>query len=145
MSVGRAAVNPKPAGPIPVVFGGAGPAVFRRIAARGDGWLPIGVTGEPLAAGWRQIRDLAEAGGRDPEALELLPMAIVYQTPRAAGADRMPFQGSLEQVIEDLAEAEKAGAHEVIVSLDRGPDGAARFSDRAAELYEAARSAGLLG
>jgi probable F420-dependent oxidoreductase len=148
VSIDRAVITPKPVEPIPVVLGGASDAAFRRIAARGDGWLPVGVTGEPLAAAWRRIGELTEAAGRDPGALTLFPVAIVYLRSGPAGPDRMPFQGNLDQVLDDLAAASKAGAHEVILSIDRGGDAPATsvsaFAERAAELYEAARAAGLL-
>ncbi|MBF6065454.1 LLM class F420-dependent oxidoreductase [Nocardia terpenica] len=139
-----AAVNPKPAGPIPIVFGGATEPAFRRVAKRGDGWMAVGITGDTLAAGHRRITDLAEAEGRDPAALSLLLVAIVYLSPTPAGPTRMPFQGNLDQVLDDLSAAAKAGADEVILSIDRGPERATGFGDRAEELYEAARSAGLL-
>lgn len=149
ISIDHALVNPKPAGPIPLVFGGSSPAAFRRIAAHGDGWFPVGITGEPLAAAWRRLREVTEAAGRDPDQLLLLPVAIVHLSDRPAAADRMPFQGSLDQVLDDLAGTAKAGAHEVILSLDRTPGDPvatdpAALAERAAALHGAARSAGLL-
>ncbi|MEU4448170.1 LLM class F420-dependent oxidoreductase [Actinosynnema sp. NPDC050801] len=144
ITITDAAVNPKPVDRIPVMFGGASEAAFRRVARKGDGWIPVGVTGEVLAAGWRRVTELTEAEGRDPAELRLVLAAIVYLSPTPAGPDRMPFQGSLDQVLDDLAQAAKAGAHEVTLSLDRGPEGATAFTDRAEELYEAVRAAGLL-
>lgn len=144
IAINNAAVNPKPARAIPIVFGGGTEPAFRRVARRGDGWVPVGVTGDALAAGWRHIADLAEAEGRDPAALVLMPVALVYLSSTAAGRDRMPFQGDLHQVLDDLSAAATAGADEVIIVLDMGPEGATALVDRAGELYEATEAAGLL-
>lgn len=144
IAIDNAAVNPKPARTIPIVFGGSSEPALRRVARRGDGWVPVGVTGDTLAAGWRHVADLTEAEGRDPAALELLPIAIVYLGSTPASRDRMPFQGNLSQVLDDLSAAAKAGADEMIIMLDKGPEGAAALVERAGELYEAADAAGLL-
>jgi probable F420-dependent oxidoreductase len=65
--------EPRPAQPggIPVWFGG-GPTdrTARRIAALGDGWLPVGVMpAAELAAGIERIRAAYRDAGRDPAAL----------------------------------------------------------------------------
>ena len=40
--IDRASINPRPAQPVPVWFGGAAPALLRRCARLGDGWVPLG-------------------------------------------------------------------------------------------------------
>ena len=62
-----AGLNPlPPQRPIPIWFGGTHPAVLRRAAKMGDGWIPIA---RPDDAGKRLVETLhglLEAEGRDP-------------------------------------------------------------------------------
>jgi probable F420-dependent oxidoreductase len=66
--------EPKPVQrPLPVYIGsGAGPASLRRIARFGQGWTPIGLSAEDVAAALPRLRDLLAEQGRDgPIGLEL--------------------------------------------------------------------------
>jgi probable F420-dependent oxidoreductase len=69
---------PKPVqrpGP-PVLLGGApGPRLFAHIAEYGDGWIPIGGAGVRAALG--DLRNAAEAAGRDPATLRVVPFGTV--------------------------------------------------------------------
>jgi alkanesulfonate monooxygenase SsuD/methylene tetrahydromethanopterin reductase-like flavin-dependent oxidoreductase (luciferase family) len=59
---------PKPGGGagVPVWIGGrAIPAVARRVAAHGTGWIPWGVTAADFGAALARMRSLVEAEGRD--------------------------------------------------------------------------------
>ena len=94
--------NPKPVQrPHPPVFlGGFAPNVFKRVAAWGDGWMPVRVTHEQVKMGRATLDELAEAAGRDPKAIRLM----VCNVP----ADR-----------DTIMELEEAGADRVTVSLPR--------------------------
>ena len=94
--------NPKPVQrPHPPVFlGGFAPNVFKRIAAWGDGWMPVRVTPEQVRMGRATLDELAEASGRDPTAIRLM----VCNVP----ADH-----------ETIMELQEAGADRVTVSLPR--------------------------
>ena len=94
--------NPKPVQkPHPPVFlGGLAPNVFKRIAAWGDGWMPVRVTPEQIKKGRATLDELAEAAGRDPKSIRLM----VCNAP----ADRDTIMG-----------LEEAGADRVTVSLPR--------------------------
>lgn len=144
MSVENALANPKPHRPIPIAFGGSGERALRRIAAKGDGWIPSGLGGPDLVAPWNRVRELAERNGRDPQALQLLPLAWLGLTDASLGADRGPFQGTVAQVVEDLAAAAEAGADEVIIGLEATTKSIAELVDRAQEIMEAARQAGVV-
>jgi probable F420-dependent oxidoreductase len=68
----RAHMHPRPAHPIPVLFGGESPAVLRRVARMGDGWIPVLM---PLADAPRILGDLRRwtvEAGRDPDALRII-------------------------------------------------------------------------
>ena len=97
-----------------------------------------------MAAGWEHIGELAEKNGRDPQSLRLLPLAIVQLTDTALGTDRMPFQGTVAQVLEDLAATANVGAHDTILALEHTTKSPAELLDRAAELFEGAREAGFV-
>ena len=94
--------NPKPVQrPHPPVFlGGFAPNVFKRIAAWGDGWMPVRVTPEQVKMGRATLDELAEASGRDPTDIRLM----VCNVP----ADR-----------ETIMELQEAGADRVTVSPPR--------------------------
>jgi probable F420-dependent oxidoreductase len=68
---------PKPVkGKVPVVIGGAAlDSVFEAICDYGDGWLPIGGAG--VQAGMARLRQQAEAVGRDPEQLMVIPFGTL--------------------------------------------------------------------
>lgn len=55
----------------PVLLGGFAPNVFKRIAAWGDGWMPIRVTPEQVKMGRATLDELANAAGRDPKSLSV--------------------------------------------------------------------------
>ena len=145
MSVENALTNPKPYRPIPIAFGGSGERSLTRVAAKGDGWIPSGLGGAELAAAWNRVRALAERNGRDPQALQLLPLAWLGLTDAPLSADRGLFQGTVAQVVEDLAATAEAGADEVIIGLEATTKSVAELVDRAEEVMAAAREAGVVG
>lgn len=118
--IDNAAVLPKPVSKIPVMLGGA---AGRRVAQRADGWLPLlnspGPTGAAeLRANWDRIREMASEYGRDASQMEMVVVGNVTFTDRPAGSDRTAFAGTLDQIMEDVATAAEAGAHELIVDLN---------------------------
>ncbi len=66
-------VFPKPAQKPwpPIVIGGAAERVFKRIVAHADGWLPNRVTPDELKQHRAELNRLAEAAGRDPNAITI--------------------------------------------------------------------------
>src|SRR6202012_4572759 len=52
--------------------GGAAPSALARVIRYGDGWIPMTGRGEgELTDDMRELRRLAAAAGRDPDALEI--------------------------------------------------------------------------
>ena len=89
---------PKPVqtGGIPIHVGGHAPASVKRAARRGDGWQPLGITGEELADAFSLLRKEASEAGRDPDSLEVTLSTAVpavseetIEKARAAGATRL--------------------------------------------------------
>jgi probable F420-dependent oxidoreductase len=66
-TVDRASINPLPARPIPIWFGGSAPALLERCARLGDGWMPLGGANDKSAALLDQIRTHREAAGLSME------------------------------------------------------------------------------
>lgn len=146
ITIENALVTPKPATEIPIVLGGGtSERVLRRIAAKGDGWMPVAMTGEQIAGTWKRLLDLAESEGRDPRKLRLVALEHVMVAGKPLGSDRQPFQGSAEQITEDFAGVAQAGAHEVIVSLGDTVTSAGELMDKALAILDAATAAGLRG
>ena len=70
------------------------PQVFRRIVCYADGWVPIDITPQSVAAARKRLDDLAEAAGRDPRSIEITAFGIpadrqVVMQYERAGADRV--------------------------------------------------------
>jgi probable F420-dependent oxidoreductase len=137
-------VNPKPARRIPVYLAGSNGTAFRRIARRADGWLPTVIAPAQAAAGLAQLRQMAEAEGRDPAEI-----GCVYQVSLHAplvevpGADREPFTGSATQLAADIAELAKGGIDHVYVTLPFVVRDRNEYYDRMAEVHAAVREAGV--
>lgn len=82
----------------PILLGGSAANVFKRVAAWGDGWMPIRVTPEDVKRGRATLDELARAAGRAPSSIEI----TVY------GQDSDP---------ETLKKFEGSGASRVTVRL----------------------------
>jgi probable F420-dependent oxidoreductase len=103
-SVRASYAYPKPAGGAPrtLVGGAAGPKLFSHIAQYADGWLPIG--GRGLTQSVPVLRTAWEAAGRDPQALQVVPYAV------------LPSAGKLAYYAE-------LGVEEVVLQLPPGGEG----------------------
>ena len=101
----------------PLLLAAFTPAGLDRIARRADGWLPVGLPHDVLAAMWAALRDMAHRHGRDPDALRLVVRANVKITDTHHGDDRPVFCGTIAQIAEDLLATRAVGAHEVILDL----------------------------
>lgn len=62
--VDKASILPRPARPVPIWFGGSAPAVLRRCAVIGDGWVPLMGANDKARACIDTIREHREAAGR---------------------------------------------------------------------------------
>jgi probable F420-dependent oxidoreductase len=62
--VTAAGINPRPTRPIPIWFGGSAPALLKRCATLGDGWIPLMGANDAARACIDSIREYREADGR---------------------------------------------------------------------------------
>ncbi|MFI9646824.1 LLM class F420-dependent oxidoreductase [Streptomyces sp. NPDC052040] len=141
--ISSAAVAPKPARPIPVLLAATTKRAQRRLVDKADGWIPVGLGPEVLAGQLRALEELAEEQGRVEPLQTVLRANAAYTARDHAGADRGPFQGSVNQIVADLAAHAEVGVDEILVDLQGSVRDARELTDVAAQLYTTVRAAGL--
>ncbi|CAK7282461.1 TIGR03619 family F420-dependent LLM class oxidoreductase [Streptomyces misionensis] len=141
--IAPAEVGPKPARPIPILLAAGNRRAWRRLVDRADGWLPVSAGAERVAADWRRLRELAEERGRTEPIRTVLRVNTTRLPKPYEGADRRPFQGSIDQIVQDLVEHAAIGLDEILIDLQGTARDAAELTDVAAEVFEKARAAGV--
>jgi probable F420-dependent oxidoreductase len=138
-----AEVGPKPAERIPVLLGGRGKKALDRVARRASGWMPSLLPPSEVDATLRKLREQAAEYGRNPA--ELSCTAVIGLSPfsEVPESGRMPYAGSIDQVISDLADLAKAGVEEVVVTLPSLAGNVSEFRDLSAEFHARFRAAGI--
>jgi probable F420-dependent oxidoreductase len=138
-----AEVGPKPAEPIPVLLGGRGRRALERVARRASGWMPSNTPPSQVDATLRGLRDQAAEYGRNPEELSCTTVIGLRPFSEVPESGRMPYAGSIDQVISDLAELAEAGVAEVVLTLPFLAGNISEFRDRAADFHARFRAAGI--
>ncbi|MFB7599888.1 LLM class F420-dependent oxidoreductase [Streptomyces sp. NPDC056160] len=141
--IDSAVVGPKPARPIPVLLAAGTRRARERLVEHADGWLPTSVGIDEVAAQWHALQDLAAERGRQQPIRTVLRANARYSAKAHEGADRPPFHGSADQIVEDLFGYVELGMQEVLVDLQSTLRDAEELKDVAAEVHEKARAAGL--
>ncbi|MCZ8380952.1 LLM class F420-dependent oxidoreductase [Mycobacterium sp. CPCC 205372] len=100
---------PKPLSHIPVHIGGHSRAAARRAGRFGDGFQPLGVAGAELTGLLTEMRESAQAAGRDPAVLEVSLGHLVTRVD-AARAEKLAALGADRLVlamppVRDIADA----------------------------------------
>ncbi|MFF4252965.1 LLM class F420-dependent oxidoreductase [Streptomyces sp. NPDC001663] len=143
-TINPSVVGPKPARPIPILLAAGSKKARRRLVDHADGWLPVGMGGpEALAAQWKELQELAAERGRTEPIQTVLRANTRYRPGGYVGADRQPFHGSVDQIVEDLVAHAEVGIDEILVDLQHDLRDAQELKDLAAEVYEKARAAGI--
>ncbi|MGW4562521.1 LLM class F420-dependent oxidoreductase [Streptomyces sp. NPDC004561] len=141
--IASAVVGPKPVRPIPILLAASNGRARRRLVDHADGWLPVGTGAEQIAGQWRRLRELAEERGRTEPIRTVLRVNTVRLPKPYEGADRRPFQGSVDQIVEDLVDHAGIGLEEMLIDLQGTARDAQELKDVAAEVFEKARAAGV--
>ncbi|WP_327365743.1 LLM class F420-dependent oxidoreductase [Streptomyces sp. NBC_01217] len=136
-------VGPKPVRPIPVYLPANSPRAARRLVDRADGWMPVAMGVAQLAEQWQRVQDMAAERGRERPVEVCVRANAQYSAKPFEGAGRAPFQGSVAQIVEDLVAHAETGLPEFLLDLQGTTRDAAELIDVAAEVYEAARAAGI--
>jgi probable F420-dependent oxidoreductase len=134
-------VGPKPTGHIPVFLAASNRRAWRRLVRRADGWMPVAGV-QDLAAGWQALQELAAQHDRKQPIPVIVRANSFYSAKPFEGDGRQPFQGSVEQIVEDLATHSALGfVDEVLLDLTPTVWDAKQMADVAAEIFTAAQSA----
>ncbi|MGW3729852.1 LLM class F420-dependent oxidoreductase [Streptomyces sp. NPDC000851] len=141
--IASAVVGPKPARPIPILLAANTPRARRRLVDHADGWMPVGMGADAVAAQWRQLQDLAAERGRKEPIRTVMRVNPQYSAAAYDGPDRRPFQGSVDQIVEDLVAHAEVGLEEILLDLQSTVRDAQELKDVAAQVYERARAAGI--
>ena len=143
----------QPGGP-PIWLGGRSPAAIRRAGRFGDNWMPYMYTPDQLASSLAEVRDAAEAAGRDPASVrgavfcwgtvdvdpdvarrEVIDgVSAVYQQDFTRLADRYLLHGDPDRVVARAREYADAGAETLVFS----PVGAGDRRREIVDLFTAA-------
>jgi probable F420-dependent oxidoreductase len=97
----------------PIYLAAFAPPALKRLATLADGWNPVAIPVGGMAQMFDGIQQMARQAGRDPSELSMIVRANLIVAEKAAGAERMLFSGTLEQVKEDLDACQGIGAEEV--------------------------------
>ncbi|MFI5908056.1 LLM class F420-dependent oxidoreductase [Dactylosporangium sp. NPDC051541] len=143
-SIAPAEIAPKPTHRIPVYLGGFSDAALRRVARRGDGWLPTGMPPAAVGATLARVRKLAAEHGRDPSAVSCtFQVGLGGSLAAVAGEERPPYTGSIEQIVEDIAALAAAGVDHVFLTVSNVVDDMDGYVDVAKAFHARLRAAGL--
>jgi probable F420-dependent oxidoreductase len=135
----KSIIQPKPVQkPYPPLYLAAftSPAL-RRLAKWADGWNPAGIPIDGMRQQFEGLKQMAEAAGRDPAALQMVVRANLEIAEQPLGSDRMLFAGTLDQIQRDVEGCRTIGAHEII--LDPTFSAGAQRLDRWLEIMEQLR------
>ena len=94
----------------PVILGGMGPNAIARVAAWGDGWLPIGLPPDSIREARAEIDRRAREGGRDPKKITITAMIGAPPGMEEPALDMLPGR-------EIVAAYAESGANALVVSL----------------------------
>ena len=121
---------PQPETRIPIWIGGQTPASYERAGRLGDGWLPAFHPPEAYAGAWAQVREHAEAAGREPADITtaVYTMAAIGRREGEAEAILDPFMRSVFG-----APLEALGFACLYGTPDRWVDTIGRFADAGAQ------------
>jgi hypothetical protein len=81
------------------------------------------------------IKNMAKEAGRDPSAMELIVRANVEIHDSPIQKDRVDFNGTLEQIAEDVKTTQKLGAAEIVFDAQFSP-GVERANDVVSRMEE---------
>jgi len=123
----------------PILMGGAADVALRRIGRIADGWISSSRTDlATIGQSIDLIRSAASEAGRDPGALRFVTRGVV-RLGSFAPTDRVPLQGSADQIRSDLEALAAAGVTEVFLDLNWDPETVADDVGAAAALDNAER------
>lgn len=121
--VPRSSIQPKPIQrPHPPIYLAAyAPSALRRAATLANGWNPAGLPLDALRQMMAGLKQMAQAAGRNAASVEVIVRANVTVTEKPLGRDRSVFDGTMEQIKEDVAAVQQLGVDEIILDPTFSP------------------------
>lgn len=126
-------VRPRPAQPrLPVLMGGSSDKALLRAGQHADGWVgPSFASPEEVSQASRRIKEAAVSVGKDGDTMQVVARGAVFLRP-AGATDRPCFQGSIEEIRDDIAAFTTTGATDLFLDLNFDEEIVGQDSDPAA-------------
>ena len=119
----ESSIQPKPVQkPHPPIYLAAySPGALKRVATLANGWNPTGIPVDGMTQMMGQIRNMAQAAGRDPAAIELIVRANLSISAEPMGKTRPIFSGAPDEIKADIDAVRTLGASEVFFDANFSP------------------------
>jgi probable F420-dependent oxidoreductase len=101
----------------PIYMAAFAPAALKRVAMLADGWNPVGIPLDGMTQMFGAIQQMAKEAGRDPSSLKMVVRANIEIKEKPSGKERPIFNGTLDQIKEDVTGCKKIGAHELVFDV----------------------------
>jgi len=121
----RSIIQPKPIQkPHPPIYLAAfTPGALERSARLANGWNPVMLPIDAMKQMTDSMKNMARVAGRNPDEMETIVRANIYETTKPLGNDRVIFHGSREQIAADLAATRDLGVAEIFIDPTFSPAG----------------------
>ena len=122
-TIPKSVIGPKPfQEKIPMYLAGFSPkALSRIISSNANGWVGIPQLGyDEFKQGQEQLRKVAKEHGRNPNSIEFPVLVFPEVTETKLGGDRLPMNGNIKQIAQDILELENLGVDHVNLVFDFG-------------------------
>ncbi len=122
-TIPKSVIGPKPyQQKIPIYLAGFSPKALERvITSDAKGWVGIPqLDYDAFKQGQEQLKKSAKEQGRDPQSIEFPVLLFPEVSEKSLGSDRLPMNGSIKQIAEDIHDLEKLGVSHVNLVFDFG-------------------------
>ncbi|OZM80777.1 TIGR03619 family F420-dependent LLM class oxidoreductase [Pseudonocardia sp. MH-G8] len=113
----------------PIALATNSAAAVRRAARVGAAIHPVNAAGSDLADLVVLYRSALADAGRDARAGQVILRAEIALSDRPLGSDRAPYHGTVEQVADDVEDARRSGATEVLFDPSYAARSLSEFED----------------
>jgi probable F420-dependent oxidoreductase len=122
-TIPKSIVGPKPyQQKIPIYLAGFSPKALERvITSDAKGWVGIPqLDYDAFKQGQELLKKAAKEHGRDPQSIEYPILVFPEVSEKSLGSDRLPMNGNIKQIAEDIHDLEKLGVSHVNLVFDFG-------------------------
>jgi len=122
-TIPKSIIGPKPyQQKIPIYLAGFSPKALERvITSNAKGWVGIPqLDYDGFKQGQELLKKAAKEHGRDPQSIEYPVLLFPEVSEKSLGNDRLPMNGNIKQIAEDIHDLEKLGVSHVNLVFDFG-------------------------